>query len=65
MVTSRMPAGMDLTSGDVKFTTDQTVPYKDAKFTATAPIDGKGNYKATDVTPGDYFVYFVQGDKIA
>ena len=58
------PAGQNFTPGDVKFTTDQTVPYKDAKFVATAPIDGNGDYKATGVTPGDYFVYFVQGDKI-
>ena len=48
----------------MKFTTDQTVQYKDAKFAATVPIDGNGDYKATGITPGDYFVYFVQGDKI-
>ncbi len=59
------PAGQSLTSGEVKFTTDQTVPYKDAKFTVTAPIDSDGNYKAVGVTPGDYFVYFVQGATIA
>jgi tetratricopeptide (TPR) repeat protein len=58
------PAGQNFTPGDVKFTTDQTVAYKDAKFVATAPIDNNGDYKATGVTPGDYFVYFVQGDKV-
>lgn len=58
------PAGQNFTPGDVKFTTDQTVQYKDAKFAATVPIDGNGDYKATGITPGDYFVYFVQGDKI-
>ncbi len=58
------PAGMDFNSGDVKFTTDQSVSYKDAKFAAVAPIDAQGNYKATGVTPGDYFVYVVQGDKL-
>ena len=58
------PAGQDFNSGNVKFTTDQTVAYKDAKFIATAPIDSTGNYKATGVTPGDYYVYVVQGDKI-
>ncbi len=58
------PAGGDLTSGDVKFTTDQSVSYKDAKFTATASIDGQGNYTATGVTPGDYYVYVAQGDKL-
>jgi tetratricopeptide (TPR) repeat protein len=58
------PAGQNFTNGDVKFTTDQSVAYKDAKFVATAPIDNNGDYKAAGVTPGDYFVYFVQGDKI-
>src|ERR1700677_2810052 len=58
------PAGLDQTAGDVKFTTDQSVSYKDAKFGVTTTIDGQGNYKATGVTPGDYFVYFVLGDKI-
>jgi tetratricopeptide (TPR) repeat protein len=59
------PAGQNFTNGDVKFTKDQTVPYKDEKFAPVVPIDNDGNYKATGVTPGDYFVYFVQGDKIA
>ena len=58
------PAGVDFTPGDVKFTTDMSAAYKDAKFIATAPIDGQGNYKATGITPGDYYVYVVQGDKV-
>jgi len=58
------PAGQDFTPGDMKFTTDQSSSYKDAKFVAVAPIDGQGNYKATGITPGDYFVYVVQADKI-
>jgi tetratricopeptide (TPR) repeat protein len=58
------PAGQNFANGDVKFTTDQSVAYKDAKFIAVAPIDNDGNFKATGITPGDYFVYFVQGDKI-
>jgi tetratricopeptide (TPR) repeat protein len=58
------PAGQNFTNGNVKFTTDQTVAYKDAKFVATVPIDDNGDYKATGIAPGDYFVYFVQGDKI-
>ena len=59
------PAGQNFTGGEVKFTKDQTVAYKDEKFSPVVPIDNDGNYKATGVTPGDYFVYFVQGDKIA
>ncbi len=59
------PAGQNFTNGDVKFTKDKTVAYKDEKFAPVVPIDNDGNYKATGVAPGDYFVYFVQGDKIA
>ncbi|MGA7158837.1 MAG: tetratricopeptide repeat protein [Acidobacteriaceae bacterium] len=58
------PAGQPLTTGTVKFTQDESVPYKDAKISNTAPLDGSGNYKVTDVVPGTYFVYVVQGDKI-
>ncbi len=58
------PAGQDITTGDVKFTQDETVNYKDAKFSNDAPIDSSGNYTATGVKPGDYYVYIVQGDKI-
>ena len=57
------PAGQNFTTGDVKFTTDKSVQPKDAKFTSVAPIDNDGNYKATGVAPGEYFVYVVQGDK--
>ena len=59
------PAGQSFTNGDVKFTADKTVAYKDAKFANTTPIDADGNYKATGVAPGEYFVYVVQGDKVA
>jgi tetratricopeptide (TPR) repeat protein len=58
------PAGGDFNPGDVKFTTDQSAAYKDAKFTAVAPIDAQGNYKATGIAPGTYYVYVVQGDKL-
>jgi len=58
------PAGTDFTPGEVKFTSDKSSSYKDAKFTATAPLDPQGNYKVTGITPGDYFMYVVQGDKI-
>jgi len=58
------PAGTDFTPGDLKFTTDMSAGYKDAKFTATAPLDAQGNFKVTGVAPGDYYVYVVQGEKI-
>jgi tetratricopeptide (TPR) repeat protein len=58
-------AGVSLTTGEVKFTTDMSAGYKDAKFPTVVPIDGDGNYKATGVAPGDYYVYFVQGTTVA
>ncbi len=33
------PAGQPFSKGDMKFTQDETVPYKDAKISNTAPID--------------------------
>ncbi len=57
------PAGQALNSGDVKFTKDMTVPFKEEKFTTTAPIDKDGNYNATGVAPGEYFIYVIQSDK--
>jgi tetratricopeptide (TPR) repeat protein len=56
-------AGMALTTGQVKFTTDKTVEPKDRKYKNTFDIDGNGEYKGTGVTPGDYLVIVVQGDK--
>jgi tetratricopeptide (TPR) repeat protein len=58
------PLGQNFIGGDVKFTKDMTVPFKDEKFLNTVAIDADGNYKATDVAPGDYFVYVVQGEKL-
>ncbi len=57
------PAGQALSSGQVKFTKDLTVPVKDEKFTNTVPVDKDGNYTATGVTPGEYFIYVTQNDK--
>ena len=58
------PAGGDFTPGDVKFTTDQTSAPKDVKFSVVAPIDAQGNYTAKGVTPGTYYAYVYQGDKL-
>ncbi len=59
-------AGQAIT-GVVKFTKDRTVATADLKFPPNMifPIDASGNYKATGITPGDYYVFFVQGDVIA
>lgn len=58
------PAAQPFTSGDMKFTQNETVPYKDAKITNTAPIDASGNYTVAGVAPGTYYVYVVQGEKV-
>lgn len=57
------PTGQTLQSGEVKFTKDLTTPFKDEKFTNTVPIGADGNYTATGVTPGEYFIYVIQKDK--
>jgi tetratricopeptide (TPR) repeat protein len=60
------PAGQNFGAGEVKFTKDRTVATADLKFAANMvfPIDAQGNYKATGITPGEYFVFFDQGDKV-
>jgi tetratricopeptide (TPR) repeat protein len=57
------PIGQAVTTGEVKFTKDKTGPEKDQKFTNTFPLDGQGNYNASGIAPGDYFVYVTSGDK--
>lgn len=58
------PAGTIITKGDVKFTTDKTVPQKEMKFTYDFPLDASGNYKG-EVKPGDYIVFIFQGEVAA
>ena len=58
------PVGQPLANSQVKFTKDLTTPYKDEKFTNTVDIGSDGNYSATGVAPGEYFIYFLQKDKI-
>jgi tetratricopeptide (TPR) repeat protein len=48
------PAGQALTSGDVKFTKDKSAKPEDRKYTNSFPIDANGDYKGSDVAPGDY-----------
>ncbi len=58
------PAGQPLSSAQVKFTKDLTVPVKDEKFTNTVDVGSDGTYSVTGVTPGEYFIYFLQKDKM-
>ncbi|MFP5267780.1 MAG: hypothetical protein ACLGQU_10490 [Acidobacteriota bacterium] len=59
------PAGENFTPGEVQFTTDMTVPYKQAKISNTAQIDANGDYSATGIKPGQYFVYVVRDKVVA
>jgi tetratricopeptide (TPR) repeat protein len=56
------PAGMPLTTGEVRLTTDKNPSAATRKFDYTFPIDGSGNYKGADVKPGDYVVVVYQGN---
>ena len=58
------PAGQALNSGEVKFTKELTVPLKDEKFSNTVPLDKDGNYTATGIAPGEYFIYASQNGKM-
>jgi tetratricopeptide (TPR) repeat protein len=55
--------GQPLTSGDVKFTKDKTESFDKQRMLYTFPVDKDGNYKATGVGAGDYYVYVTQGEK--
>ena len=47
-------AGLPVTKGEVKLTTDRTAEEKNRKYAYTFPIDASGNYTGTGITPGDY-----------
>lgn len=57
-------AGQAVTSGEVKFTKDLTVPFKDEKFTNTVEIDKDGNFTAPNIAPGEYFIYITSGTNV-
>ncbi len=58
------PAGDPFANGgEVQFTTDKNVDYKDEKIVASFPIAADGTYTATGIKPGDYFVYVIQDKK--
>jgi tetratricopeptide (TPR) repeat protein len=56
-------AGVQLTHGDVKLTTDRSSEPKDRKYQYTFPIDQNGDYKGTGIAPGNYVVIVFQDDK--
>src|ERR1035441_4441751 len=48
------PAAMAVTTGEVRLTTEKNPSASGTKFEYTFPIDGSGNYKGTDIKPGNY-----------
>jgi tetratricopeptide (TPR) repeat protein len=57
------PVGQPITTGEVKLTTDRSVPEKEMKFKYTFPLDANGDYKGTGIAPGTYVVFVFQGPK--
>jgi tetratricopeptide (TPR) repeat protein len=55
------PAGQPLTTGEVRLTTDHNPSASNPKFDYTFPLDASGNYKGTDVKPGNYIAIVYQG----
>ena len=59
------PAAMALTTGEVRLTTEKNPSASGTKFEYTFPIDGSGNYKGTDIKPGNYIAgVFEQGKSV-
>ncbi|MGA1982716.1 MAG: tetratricopeptide repeat protein [Acidobacteriaceae bacterium] len=59
------PAGQPVTVGEVRLTTDKNPSAPGAKFEYAFPIDGSGNYKGTDIKPGNYIAgVFAQGRSV-
>jgi tetratricopeptide (TPR) repeat protein len=58
------PAGAPFSGGgEIQFTRDKNVEYKDEKILYKFPIDPAGTYTAPGIAPGDYFVYVIQQAK--
>jgi tetratricopeptide (TPR) repeat protein len=59
------PAGLPLTNGDVRFTTDKNPSLPDTKFAYDFPLDGQGNYTGKVEKPGTYVgVVFQAGNHV-
>ncbi|HXE08191.1 MAG TPA: tetratricopeptide repeat protein [Acidobacteriaceae bacterium] len=59
------PAGLPLSNGDVRFTTDKNPSAPDAKFAYDFPLDGQGNYTGKIDKPGNYIgVVFQAGNHV-
>jgi tetratricopeptide (TPR) repeat protein len=57
------PAGIALSKGEVRLTTDRAAEAKDRKYPYKFPIDQNGDYKGTGIPAGNYVVIVFQDDK--
>ena len=57
------PAGLPLSDGEVKLTTDKTPNAANRKFDGDFKLDASGNYKGADIKPGNYLAIVYQGPK--
>jgi tetratricopeptide (TPR) repeat protein len=55
------PAGIPVTKGFVKLTTDKSAQPKDMTFPYSFPLDSNGHYTGTGIKPGDYIAFVFQG----
>ncbi len=56
-------AGQPVTKGDVKLTTDRSSEASKRKYQYDFPLDANGDYKGTDIAPGNYVAIVFQDDK--
>jgi tetratricopeptide (TPR) repeat protein len=56
------PAGIPVSKGEIRLTTDHSSDVKSMKFAYTVPLDAQGNYSITGIKPGDYIGFVFQGD---
>ena len=57
------PVGQPMTKGEIRLTTDRSVPQAEMKFKYTFPLDANGDYKGTGIAPGNYVVFVFQDNK--
>jgi tetratricopeptide (TPR) repeat protein len=49
-------------NGEVRLTTDRNLNTVNKKFEYTFPVDNSGNYKGSDIKPGNYDAWFYQNN---
>ncbi len=57
-------AGQAIKTGEIRLSTDKTSPEKDRKYIYSFPIDANGDYKGSDIKPGDYIVVVFTDGKV-